>query len=111
MRRFTATPILAGVVAIGALSATGCGDLNRSATLGLRPTSVEVSGATVAAALAQQLARRGFPAARVTCARTIIVNVGTYTSCELHGAGPHGTVHFHFRSAGREIEPGSVKVS
>jgi hypothetical protein len=111
MRRLRGTPILAGVVAIGALSSAGCGDLNRSATLGLRPTSLEASGAAVAAALEQQLARQGFPAARVTCARTIIVKVGTYTSCELHGAGPNGTVHFHFKSSGREIEPGSVKVS
>jgi hypothetical protein len=47
----------------------------------------------------------------VTCAKTMIVNVGTTTSCNLTGAGKSATVRFTFRSSHGAIDPASVKTS
>jgi hypothetical protein len=95
-----------GVVVIALPALAACGRLNRVATL-----NQSTSGAAVAAALRQQLARQGFPSTRVTCGKTVIVNVGTRTSCQLAGAGPQGTVRFTFSSSDGAIDPASVKAS
>jgi hypothetical protein len=97
-----------GVVAILLLVLAGCGRLNRAATIN---QTTQTSGAATAIALQQQLATQGFPKAQVTCAKTLIVNVGTRTSCNLTGAGAKGTVRFTFSSSHGAIDPASVKVS
>jgi hypothetical protein len=66
--------------------------LNRVATINQVTTT---QGATTAAALQHQLASHGLLDAHVTCAKTMIVNGGTTTSCELTGRKEqHDPVHF-----------------
>jgi hypothetical protein len=98
----------AAALVIGLLALAGCGRLNRAATINqvtLTP------GAPAATALQQQLAQKGFPNARVSCAKSLIVNVGTRTACSLSGAGTNSTVRFTFSSSDGAIDLASVKAS
>ena len=97
--------VLAGVLAVIPLA--GCGKLNRAATIN---QATQTSGETTAAALQQQLASQ-FPNAHVSCSKSMIVNVGTRTSCALTGAEGKGTVRFTFRNSSGAIDPASVKAS
>jgi len=106
MKRFRSRPLIASLLAIALLSLAGCANTNRVATLNL-----ETPGATAATTLEKQLAIEGFPNAKVTCAKTLVVNVGTTHSCRLSGAGPNGTVKFSFRNYGGKIVLSSVKTS
>ena len=99
---------LGALAVIGLVVLAGCGRLNRAATINQVTTT---SGAAAAAALQQQLASRGLPGARVTCAKSLIVNVGTTTSCSLAGAGGKRTVRFTFSSSNGAIDLASVKPS
>jgi hypothetical protein len=84
----------------------GCGRLNRAATIN---QTTQTPGAAAATAVQRQLAKQGVPNAQVTCAKTMIVNVGTRTSCNLSGAGTKSTVRFTFSSTDGAIDPASVK--
>lgn len=99
----------AALMVLAALVA-GCGQLNRSATLGSYATNPTVSGVTVAAELERQLAGRGLHAARVICVHRLIVDVGATMACALRGAGTRHTVVFRFRTASGTIDPASIKV-
>ena len=99
---------LGALAVIGLVVLAGCGRLNRAATINQVTTT---SGAAAAAALQQQLASHGLPGARVTCAKSLIVNVGTTTSCNLTGAGGKRAVRFTFSSSNGAIDPASVKPS
>lgn len=96
------------LAAIGLLALAGCGRLDRVATINQVTTT---SGATAAATLEQELARRGLSNAQVTCTKTMIVNVGTTTSCHLTGADKSGTVRFTFSSRDGRIDTTSVRTS
>jgi hypothetical protein len=108
-RRVRANVLLAGLLALCLLSAAACGRLNRTVTLDSAATRAAIGGAAVAAALERQLAGQGLAAATVTCAHSIVVNVGATSACILHRGGANKTVRFTFRSSGGEIAPGSVK--
>jgi hypothetical protein len=56
--------------------------------------ATQVSGQTVATALQQRLANAGVPGASVSCAKTIIVNVGPQVTCRLSESK---TVTFTFK--------------
>jgi hypothetical protein len=84
----------------------GCASSNRVGTL-----NPETSGSKVAAMLQKQLAVKGFPGAKVTCAKTLVVNVGGIETCRLTGAGPNSTVRFTFKNYSGTIAPSSVKAS
>jgi hypothetical protein len=99
---------LSGLAAIGLLALAGCGRLNRSATINQVTTT---PGAPAAATLERQLASHGMSGAHVTCAKTMIVNIGTTTSCNLTGAGRDSTVRFTFSSSPGRIDTASVKTS
>lgn len=105
MRRFLPG---ASVVMVVLLALAGCGRLNRTATIN---QTTQTSGAATAAALQQQLAKQGFPAAHVSCTKNMIVNVGTRTGCALTGVSAKGTVRFTFSSSHGDIDPSSVKPS
>ena len=100
--------LCASVLVVGLLGLASCGRLNRTATLN---ETTQTPGARTASALQQQLAKEGFPNARVSCAKSMIVNVGTRTSCNLAGAGTKGTVRFTFSSSHGAIDPASVRAS
>jgi hypothetical protein len=97
---------LGAVTAVAVLALTGCGRLNRASTINQVTTT---PGATAAAALEQQLGSHGLSGTHVSCAKSMIVNVGTNNSCTVTGAGKNGTVRFTFRSAHGAIDPSSVK--
>ena len=99
---------LGALAVIGLVVLAGCGRLNRAATINQVTTT---SGAAAAAALEQQLASHGLPGARVTCAKSLIVNVGTTTACNLTGAGGKRAVRFTFSSSNGAIDPASAKPS
>jgi len=96
------------VVVVAVLAVAGCGRLNRAATIN---QTTQTPGATTGSALQQQLAKEGFPNARVSCAKSMIVNVGTRTSCSLAGVGTKDTVRFTFTSSHGAVDPSSVKAS
>jgi hypothetical protein len=96
------------LVAITLLALAGCGRLNRTATINQVTTT---PGATAAAALEQQLASHGLSGAHVTCAKKLIVNVGTTASCILTGAGNNRAVRFTFTSSHGAIDSASVTTS
>jgi hypothetical protein len=96
------------LAAMGLLALAGCGRLNRAATINQVTTT---SGAAAAATIEQQLASHGVPGAHVVCAKTMIVNVGTTTSCNLTGAEKNKTVRFTFSSSHGRINAASVKTS
>jgi hypothetical protein len=97
-----------GVVAVVLLALASCGRLTRVATIN---QTTQTPGAAAATALQQQLAKQGLSNARVTCAKSMVVNVGTRTSCTLSGAEGKGTVRFTFSSTDGTIDPASVKAS
>lgn len=99
---------LAALSAIGVLALAGCGRLTRTATINQVTTT---SGAAAAAALQQELARHGLSGAEVSCARNLIVNVGTTTSCSVTGAGNHNTVWFEFSSSHGGLNVASVRTA
>jgi len=90
----------------GVMSLVGCANSNHVGTLNL-----ETSGAKVATTLQKQLATKGFPNAKVTCAKTLVINVGGTEACRLTGAGTNSTVHFTFKNYSGKIAPASVKAS
>jgi hypothetical protein len=115
--------ILVGLLAV---ALAGCGGSDRTATAN---NSSQVSGQSVAAALQTQLAKEGVSGAQVSCAKTIIVNVGPKVSCTVSsggagataaaasgtaGASPRGagkTVTFTFKTLDGKIDLSSVKAS
>jgi hypothetical protein len=103
--------LVMAALALGALSATGCGRLNRTATLGLNTSTVHLSGPAIVVALERQLAAKGLPSASVSCARTIAVHLGVTVKCDLSGAGSHHSVRFTFKNTRGEVESSSVKVT
>jgi hypothetical protein len=100
--------LLASVLLVAALALAGCGRLNRTATIN---QVTLVPGPVTAAALQQQLAKQSVPNARVTCAKNMIVNVGTRTACTLAGAGTKDIVTFTFTTKHGAIDPASVSAS
>ena len=106
-RRSRKNAIWAGVLAVSLVWTAGCGRLNRTATLN---QAAHTSGAAAEATLEQQLAKVGVPGAKVNCAKTLIVNVGTTTSCSVTGAHAKA-VRFTFRNSKGEIDLTSVKPS
>ncbi|HYB29373.1 MAG TPA: hypothetical protein VEF89_22370 [Solirubrobacteraceae bacterium] len=94
------------LVTAGAFAVTGCADTNRVATLNLA-----TPGATVATTLKKQLAVKGFPTAKVTCSKTLDVNVGTTDTCRVTGAGTNRAVQFTFSNYTGKIKLSSVKTS
>jgi hypothetical protein len=98
----------AGAAVVILLALAGCGRLNRTATIN---QVKQTAGAAVALALQQQLANHGLPNAHVECAKNMILNTGTTTSCALTGAGSKGAVRFTFKDSSGAIDPGSVKAS
>ncbi len=95
-----------GLVAVAALSLAGCGRLSRTATLN---QVTQTPGATAAVTVQQQLATHGYPAAKVSCSKTLIVNVGTTTTCSLSGAGSTKIVRFTFTHKNGAVKVSSVK--
>jgi amino acid transporter len=95
-------------VAVVALALAGCGRLNRAATINQVTTT---PGAAAATALEQKLASQGLSGAQVTCAKAMIVNVGTSNSCTVTHAGKSKTVRFTFSSSDGAIASTSVKTS
>jgi hypothetical protein len=100
--------VRASFLGLALLPLAACSEPTRVATLN---ETTQVSGARVAATIQEQLAKHGFPSATVSCAKTIIVNVGPAASCRLSGAGANGTVRFTFRTLDGKIDLSSVKVS
>jgi hypothetical protein len=100
--------VRASLLGLAVLTLAACSEPTRVATLN---ETTQVSGARVAAAVQEQLAKHGFPSAAVSCAKTIIVNVGPALSCRLSGAGANGTVKFTFRTLDGKIDLSSVRVS
>jgi hypothetical protein len=96
------------VLGLAVLALAGCGRLNRVSSLNQVKLT---SGATTASSLEQHLAQQGHPGAQVTCAKKMIVNVGTATSCRLSGAGTSDTVRFTFSNSKGAIDLTSVKIS
>ncbi len=96
---------LAAALALAGLALSGCGRLNRTATINQVTTT---SGSVVAAALAQQLADRGLSVARVTCARVVIVDVDSHVACTATRAGKNTIVRFSFSSLNGQIKASSV---
>jgi hypothetical protein len=96
------------IVALAAIvTIAGCGRLNRAATINQVTTT---PGAAIAATLQQHLADE-FPNARVTCAHSMIVRVGTRTACNVTEAGANRTVRFTFSTTHGAIDPASVKAT
>jgi hypothetical protein len=106
--RKASVALRASFLGVAVLATVGCGEPTRIATLN---ETTQVKGETVAATLREQLANHGFPSATVSCAKTILVNVGPAVSCSLSGAGAKGTVTFTFRTLDGKIDLSSVKVS
>jgi len=98
--------IRASLLAIALLVLAGCGTVNRVATL-----NYQTPGTTVATNLQKQLAAKGFPSAKVSCAKTLVVNVGATAKCTVTGAGTSKTVKFSFTNPTGKIKVSSVKVS
>jgi hypothetical protein len=91
-----------------ALALAGCGQLNHNAELN---DTHQTSGAAIDTALENQLAKQGLTGARVSCAKTMIVDAGTTIYCSLSGAGSHTTVRFLFKDLTGAIDPSSVQAS
>jgi hypothetical protein len=106
MKRLRPRSLIASLVAIALPSLVGCANTNRVATLNL-----ETSGATVARTLEEQLASKSFPSAKVSCAKTLVVNVGATETCRVSGAGAKSEVQFTFRNYSAKIVRSSVKIS
>jgi hypothetical protein len=108
MTRWRSTMIWAAVLAVALGPLAGCARPNRTATLN---QVTETPGSQVAKTLEQELARQGFPAAKVSCAHTLVINVGLTTSCAVSGAGASHRTTFTFRTSSGQIALASVKAS
>jgi hypothetical protein len=97
---------MAFVVVIALVALAGCGRLTRTATLN---QNTAVPGPVAESAIQQELAKHGLAGATVHCAHTLIVYVGTTTSCSLTGAGSHDLVRFTFKNSSGQIAPASVQ--
>jgi hypothetical protein len=86
----------------------GCAEDTRIAT---ENDGTQVSGQSVATALQQRLAQIGVPGASVSCAKTIIVNVGPRVSCNASAGSASKTVTFTFKTLDGKIDLPSVNVS
>jgi hypothetical protein len=106
MRQRTHVKLIWGLVAVAALLLAGCGRLSRTATLN---QATQTPGAAAAVTVQQQLATHGYPRAKVTCSKTLIVNVGTTTTCSLTGAGSKKIVRFTFNHKNGTVKLSSVK--
>jgi hypothetical protein len=96
----------ASLLALALLALTACGQLNRATTLN-QPAHT-TTAAAVESALEQQLAKLGVSNPKVTCAKTLIVNVGTTNTCAL--TGERGKlVRFTFANSKGEINVSSVQ--
>jgi hypothetical protein len=96
------------VIAVSVLALAGCGRLNRAATIN---QTTQTPGAMAQTTLEQQLAKQGVSNPHVTCAKNLIVNVGTTTTCKLTGAGTRSLVSFTFSNSHGDIKLTSVKPS
>jgi hypothetical protein len=96
------------VVVVAILALTGCGRLTRIAMIN---QTAQTSGVSTASAIQQQLVKQGYANPRVSCAKTMIVNVGTQTTCEVAGVGTNKTVRFTFSRSNGAVDPGSVRLS
>jgi hypothetical protein len=99
--------VRASLLASVVLSLAACAGPTRIATL---YQTARIPGAPAETTLQRELVKRGFPSATVSCAKTIIVNVGPASSCSVTGAGTHKTVKFTFRTLDGKIDLSSVKV-
>jgi len=106
MRQRSHMPTAWGVVALAALTLAGCGRLTRAATIN---QVTQTPGAAAAVRVQEQLAQHGYANARVTCAKTLIVNVGTDTTCGVAGAGSNTLVRFTFTHTNGDIDLSSVE--
>jgi hypothetical protein len=94
------------VIAAAVLALAGCGRLNRVATINQVTQS---PGANAEATLQQQLAKQGVSNPQVTCARNLIVNVGTTTTCKLTGVEGKRLVAFRFADKHGTVKLTSVR--
>jgi hypothetical protein len=106
MSRRRSSPLAATVLAAAALALAGCGRLTRVATIN---QTTQTPGARVQAVLEQQLAKQGVSSPQVTCAKHLIVNVGTTATCSLTGAGSKTLVRFTFANSHGDVKLASVK--
>ncbi len=100
--KMVTTLLAAAVLALAA----GCGRLNRATTLN---QVTQTSGAGTEQTLEQALRTQGHPTAHVTCAKSMIVNVGTRTSCQLSGVAGQSTVSFTYAHGGATVSSVSVQ--
>jgi hypothetical protein len=107
-RRLALNPARFALGATVALAAAGCGQLNHNAELNDGP---QTSGTVTGTALEQLLTKQGLSGAHVSCAKTLIVDVGTTSSCTLTNAGPKTAVQFRFKDSSGTIDPSSVRAS
>jgi hypothetical protein len=105
MSRPRTTLLGATVLVAAALALAGCGRLTRVATIN---QTTQTPGAAAEAALEQRLTSLGVSNPHVSCARHLIVNVGTRTTCTL--AGTKHLVSFTFTNSHGDIKLVSVKV-
>jgi hypothetical protein len=91
---------------LAGLAIAGCGELNRTVTLGNHETALR--GAAVAAALQSRLAAQGARTVPVACAQKVAIHVGVSTTCRLVGP-THETVVFKFSNAAGQIQATSVR--
>jgi hypothetical protein len=99
-------PLLAIVLALTVVALAGCGRLTRVATIN---QVTKTPGAQAEATLEQQLAKLGVSNPQVTCARNLIVNVGTTTTCKLTGAEGKRLVAFRFADKHGAVKLTSVR--
>jgi hypothetical protein len=106
MRQLRRRAAGASLLALALLALTACGQLNRATTLN-QPAHT-TTAAAVEAALQQQLAKLGVSNPMVTCAKKLIVNVGSTNTCALTGEGGK-LVRFTFANSKGEINLSSVQ--
>jgi hypothetical protein len=107
MTRWGSTTIFA-VLAAALVALAGCARPNRTATLN---QVNQISGPAVATTLEQTLAKQGLQNAKVSCAHTLLINVGMTTSCTFTNAGSNGRVTFTFNDSSGQIVLASVRTS
>jgi hypothetical protein len=98
----------ASLLGVLAVALAGCAGATRIAT---DNATTQVSGQSVATALQERLANTGIQGVSVSCAKTIIVNVGPQVSCKLSRGATTKTVTFTFKTLDGKISLPSVKTS
>jgi hypothetical protein len=106
MSRPRSSLLAAILIAAGVLALAGCGRLTRVATIN---QTTQTPGAKVEAMLEQQLAKQGISSPQVTCAKHLIINVGTTTTCALSGAEGKRLVAFTFSDKNGSVKLASVR--